>query len=197
MSRLRRIADRDRVFFVTTNLAIKVSSLSPVERDLILRHLDRQRMQGNLLLFGYVVMPRHFHLLLMPNGRGLAATMHALKRLSAEDLLRIRGTRGPIWQARYFDFILRRAHDFWDKLEYIHQNPVTAGLVKRPEEWRWSSAAHYAKSGRAPVLVDAVNLPADRDALLWPAPWRQKPSGLTTNRSDPSDKIGPNREPWR
>lgn len=97
--------------------------------------------------------------------------MHALKRLSAEDLLRMRGSRGPIWQARYFDFILRRVRDFWDKLEYIHQNPVEAGLVKRADEWHWSSAAQYAKSGVAPVAVDAVNLPADRNTFLSPAPW--------------------------
>src|SRR5438874_5778614 len=117
MSRLRRIADRDRIFFVTTNLGRLAPTFSTSERDLVLRHLHRRRMQGDFLLFGYVVMPSHFHLLLMPQGRGLAAAMHALKRLTATDLLRIRGTRGPIWQARYFDFILRRVRDFWEKLE--------------------------------------------------------------------------------
>ena len=93
--------------------------------------------------------------------------MHALKRLAAEDLRRTRGNCGPIWQARYFDFVLRRVHDFWDKLEYIHQNPVTSGLVKSADQWRWSSAAQYAKSGPGPVAIDTVNLPADRDAFLF------------------------------
>jgi len=172
MSRLRRIADRDRIFFVTTNLARLAPTLSSSERDLVLRHLQRRRMQGDFLLFGYVVMPRHLHLLLMPHGRGLAATMHALKRLTAADLSRIRGARGPIWQARYFDFVLRRVQDFWQKLEYIHQNPVVAGLVKQPDKWHWSSAAQYAQSGVSSVAVDAVNFPADRNAFLWPAPWR-------------------------
>jgi putative transposase len=138
----------------------------------VLRHLDQQRAKGDFLLFGYVVMPTHLHLLLMPQGRGLSATMHALKRLTAEDLLRIREIRGPIWQARYFDFVLRRVHDFWDKLDYIHQNPVVAGLVSRPDQWHWSSATQYARSGVAPVALDIVDFPADRDAFLWPAPWR-------------------------
>ena len=172
MSRLRRIADRDRIFFVTTNLGRSVPALSPAERDVVLKQLDRQHMQGDFLLFGYVVMPGHLHLLLMPQGRGLAAAMHALKRITAERFLRVRDSRGRIWQARYFDFILRRVHDFWDKLEYIHQNPVVAGLAMRPEQWRWSSAAHYSRSGAAPVTVDGVNFPADRDAFLWPVPWR-------------------------
>jgi putative transposase len=172
MSRLRRIANRDRIFFVTTNLARAVPALSPGERDLVLNQLKRQHEQGDFLLFGYVVMPAHLHLLLMPQGRGLTESMHALKRVSAEKLLRRRGCAGPVWQARYFDFILRRVHEFWQKLEYIHDNPVAAGLAVQADQWRWSSAGCYMRSGRAPVSVDAADLPAESRALLWPAPWR-------------------------
>jgi putative transposase len=172
MSRLRRIVDRDRIFFVTTNLARAVPTLSPRECDLILEQLKRQHTQGDFLLFGYVVMPGHLHLLLMPHRRGLTGSMHALKRITAETLLRRRGCGGPVWQARYFDFILRRVRDFWEKLEYIHDNPVAAGLGGRADQWRWSSVMHYMRSGAAPVSVDAVDLPPDGGALLWPAPWR-------------------------
>ena|SRR5579859_2959281 len=172
MSRLRRIVDRDRIFFVTTNLAPAVPRLSPRERDLVLEQLKRQHGLGDFLLFGYVVMPRHLHLLLMPQGRGLTGSMHALKRVTAEKLLRRRGCAGPIWQARYFDFVLRRVRDFWEKLEYIHENPVAAGLAGRADRWRWSSAAHYVDAGAAPVSVDAVDLPPDGGTFLWPAPWR-------------------------
>ena len=35
-----------------------------------------------------------------------------------------------------------------EKLSYVHQNPVRAGLVARPEDWRWSSAGYYA-TGRS------------------------------------------------
>jgi hypothetical protein len=62
----------------------------------------------------------------------------------------LRSTRG-IRQRRYFDFIIRRVRDFWDKLEYIHQNPVIAGLANRPEDWSWSSYAAYAKCGSPPI----------------------------------------------
>jgi putative transposase len=172
MSRLRRIADGDRIFFVTTNLASAVPPFSADERDPVLEQLNRQHSQRAFLLFAYVVMPAHLHLLLMPHGRGLSASMHAIKRVTAEKLVRRRGCCGPVWQARYFDFVLRRVHDFWDKVEYIHQNPVTAGLVKQPDQWRWSSAAHYRGSGATLVQVDTVDLPPDRDAFLWPAPWR-------------------------
>ena len=172
VSRLRRIADRDRVFFVTTNLAPGVPVLAPAERDIVLVQLKRQHTAGDFLLFGYVVMPSHLHLLLAPDQCGLTTTMYRLKRFTAQEIAKRRRARGAVWQARYFDFILRRVGDFWDKLEYIHNNPVEAPLLKRPEEWRWSSAPHYSGSGIPPVPVDSVNFPSDRTAWLYPAPWR-------------------------
>ena len=173
MSRLRRIADQDRIFFVTTTVAPDRDLLSPQERDLLLEQVARQHTAGQFLLFGYVVMQDHLHLLVAPTDYGLAATMREFKSCSGQQLARLRRSRGPVWQARYFDFILRRVGDFWNKLEYIHNNPVEARLVQRPEDWPWSSAGHYERTGATPVSVDAVDLPADRAAWLYPAPWRR------------------------
>jgi putative transposase len=46
----------------------------------------------------------------------------------------------PFWQARYhdfnaYDFNVWSEHKFVEKLRYIHRNPVTRGLVARPEDW--------------------------------------------------------------
>jgi putative transposase len=172
VSRLRRIADRDRIFFITTNLVPAGLPFSEMERDIILKQLARQHAAGEFLLFAYVVMPDHLHLLLAPDGCSLVALMRQLKRLTALEIAKRRRMRGAVWQARYFDFILRRVGDFWEKLEYIHNNPVEAGLVKRVDEWRWSSAAYYSRTGEPPVPVDSVNFSVDRNAWLYPAPWR-------------------------
>jgi len=58
----------------------------------------------------------------------------------------------------------------WDKLEYIHRNPVEATLAETPEAWLWSSAAHYAHAGPVSVPIDPIDLPPDRRAWLH-APW--------------------------
>jgi hypothetical protein len=44
---------------------------------------------------------------------------------------------GAVWQEESFDHVLRSNESFEQKLEYIRQNPVRAGLVSRPEEYRW------------------------------------------------------------
>ena len=143
MTRLRRIEDRDRYFFVTTNLARNTSPLAPTECDLILAVLTGQRNLGEFFLFGYAVMPTHVHLLLYPHNKDLVRIMRNFKSKSGYEILHVRGMHGPFWQAQYFDAIIRRVRNFWEKLEYIHRNPVEAGLVKNPEDWKWSSYRHY------------------------------------------------------
>ena len=170
MTRLRRIADHDRIFFITVRVGRGVGLLSPAERDIVLQYVAAERSKGTFLIFGYVVMPDHLHLLIAPFQAGLQ------DESSLEDENRttdshITWEHGAFWQARYFDFILRRVGDFWEKLQYIHHNPVEAKLVASPEEWPWSSAAYYAKKCGSDT-IDTIDLPPERNALLWPAPWR-------------------------
>ena len=58
---------------------------------------------------------------------------------------------------------MRHAKEFSDRLEYMHLNPVKKGLVKRPEEWRWSSSNNFALDkttvAACPIQIDYVRLP--------------------------------------
>jgi putative transposase len=166
VTRLRRIADRDRIFFVTTNLRRQLPPLTRGERDLVLKQIERQRAANEFLIFGYVIMPSHVHLLFAPNRVGLIAIMREFKSCTALQLTMGRSSHGAIWQPRYFDFVLRRVGDFWDKLANIHPNPFEAGLVQEADRWHWSSAAHYVHRGAAPVSIDPIDLPSDRRARL-------------------------------
>jgi putative transposase len=134
--------------------------------------IDQHRNRGDFFIFGYVAMPTHVHLLISPQKQNLIRVMRDLKSKTGFVIARGRSVSGPIWQARYFDTIIRRVRDFWQKLEYIHNNPVEAKLVGSPEEWKWSSYRQIAKKESSPIAVDPVDLPADGNHLLWPAPWR-------------------------
>ena len=52
-------------------------------------------------------------------------------------------TTDPFWQAKYYPFNLYSPKKALAKLEYMHLNPVGAGLVSRAVDWRWSSAPYY------------------------------------------------------
>jgi hypothetical protein len=84
--------------------------------------------------------------------------------------LRINGGRkepGLLWPPRYFDRALRTVREYNEKVEYIHLNPVRAGLVKRAQDWAWSSVHDYTgglgtlASASRTLAVDRILLPAD------------------------------------
>ena len=112
---------------------------TPDSRDLFERSLESTRERYNFELLGYVIMPEHVHLLLSePETKPLATALQALK-LSDSKL----STPRPFWQTRYYDFNVFTHNKRVEKLKYMHQNPVSRGLVPAPEDWRWSSYRHY------------------------------------------------------
>jgi putative transposase len=103
---------------------------------------------AHYILFAFVVMPNHVHLLLRPQVE-LRRLTNGLKGATARCANRILHRTGTaFWQDESFDHWLRKNDDFERIKSYIERNPVTAGLVKRPEDWPWSSAFRL----RTPVL---------------------------------------------
>ncbi len=111
-------------------------------RDLVLNHCLRER-GARVDLFAAVVMPDHVHLLLTalrgPNGRPfpLVEVMQSLKSTTAHRINKLLRRSGRVWQEESFDHVLRSDESLKAKCEYIRQNPVRAGLVERPEAYRW------------------------------------------------------------
>src|SRR6266568_6309606 len=94
MTRLRRIADHDRIFFITVRLGRGITPLCPSERDVVQEYIAAERAAGTFLLFGYVVMPDHLHLLMAPFHAGLQDGMHRLKMRTGRRMRRVRGESG-------------------------------------------------------------------------------------------------------
>jgi putative transposase len=115
--------------------------------------LEQTRRLYRFYINAYVVMPEHVHVLLSePERRLLSVAVQALKQSVARRQSRI---PAPFWQARYYDRNIRSAEEFQEKLQYIHRNPVTRGLVARPEDWSWSSFRHHATGEERVVEVES------------------------------------------
>ena len=112
-------------------------------------------MLKQYLLHAYVVMPNHVHLLISPLVP-LARITKGIKGVSSRDANQILGRTGkPFWQDESFDHWVRNEGEFDRIAAYIENNPVTAGLVARAEDWQWSSALNR-RPAQAGVPVPQV-----------------------------------------
>jgi REP element-mobilizing transposase RayT len=102
--------------------------------------LDGERNFQRYQLHSFVMMPNHVHLLVTPHVDA-SRWLGPLKGYTGYQANRILGTHGrAFWQDESYDHLVRSDAEFERIQAYIEQNPVTAGLVAAPEEFRWSSA---------------------------------------------------------
>ena len=91
-------------------------------------------------LQAWAVMPNHVHLLILPRV-ALPQITHWLKgRTAREANLLLERSGEPFWQDESYDHWVRNEKEFSRIVAYIEENPVSAGLVATPEDWRWSSS---------------------------------------------------------
>jgi putative transposase len=128
------------------------------EYQILAETLINGRRRLNFLLFGYVLMPDHWHALICPRSPiTISAALQNVKRVSSLRINRLRRTHGPRWQHQFWDRFVRHAREFTERLEYMHMNPVRRGLVEKPDQWRWSSYNNFSLDPS--VQIDYVHLP--------------------------------------
>jgi putative transposase len=145
----RRQLDGD-VHFVTFSCYHRLGYLGTAGvRDLFEEALGRMSYCYEFEVVGYVVMPEHVHLLVSEPAKGLLAVgLQALKLSVAK-----RAGQRPFWQARYYDFNVFTSAKRFEKLRYMHANPVKRGLVASPEDWPWSSYRYYQTGVQGRVKI--------------------------------------------
>ena len=93
-------------------------------------------------LHSWVIMPNHVHLLLAPlENVSLATILHSIKSFTAGFANKLLDRKGRFWSPEYFDRYIRDHEHYEKTVAYIENNPVKAGLCKKPNEWRFGSAA--------------------------------------------------------
>ena len=114
-----------------------------------LKCFDAQRYE----LRAWVVMPNHLHVVVWPMaGHTLSSILHTWKSFTSNKANKLlRRTGKTFWQGESFDHWIRSDEEHARLARYVENNPVKAGMCKRPEDWRWSSAQQRC-SGRHPCL---------------------------------------------
>jgi len=115
------LADDDRTFFLST------------------LRLWLERTDTNI--WAYCLMNNHFHLLLEPTeNTGIGKCLHGATFRYAQYFNSKYCRTGRLWENRYFSCPVDKDAYLWAVVRYIERNPVRAGIAKRAEHWKWSSA---------------------------------------------------------
>ncbi|MBI5184527.1 MAG: transposase [Nitrospinae bacterium] len=144
--------------------------------DIILQSLKFCQKEKGLEIYGYVIMPNHFHLLAGHKTRkAMPGIIRDMKKHTAKEIIKYLkglGTYGEmpwirpfhaekpsmVWQPGYHPQAVFSQPVFSEKLKYIHGNPVKQGFVERPEHWKYSSARNYILDDHSLVVLDTERL---------------------------------------
>jgi len=134
------------------------------------RHLLAEHCQhAGVDVWAYSLLPNHVHLLLVPQTAGALteAVGHTHRRYTAA-INRREGWTGYLWQGRYGSEPLIHDHELLAAARYIELNPVEAGLVRRPQDWPWSSARAHLGWQADPLLTSAelIEIVGDWESFL-------------------------------
>jgi putative transposase len=136
--------------------------------DAFERVLEEALVKHPIRLLAYCLLPNHWHFVLWPAGDDdLTAFLRWLTHTHTQRWhahYHTAGT-GHLYQGRFKSFPIQEDDHLYRVLRYVERNPLRAGLVKRAQDWRWSSLAHRqsAAGDRLKPLLHRwpIPLPAD------------------------------------
>ena len=169
MSHGCKITDQDGVHYMTFQIVEWVDLFTrQIYRDIVTDSLRFCQENKGLTIYAWVLMSNHLHIILQSETNKLSDTVKEFKSYTAKEILKTikeeRESRRE-WMLNIFEFAAKKhkrnehyqvwKHDnhpelifsnkFLDKkINYIHDNPVRAGIVGRQEDYLYSSARDYA-----------------------------------------------------
>lgn len=166
----------ESIFFVTTTVVGFTRVFTKdTYCDLLIRNILHYQKKYHFIILAYVIMPSHFHWIIIVDRQygTISDIMRDIKKYSAWDIMEeiekndenlmnifknaskgFQNQKRKFWIQRFDDEVIRNEKMFWTKLYYIHNNPVEAGLVRRPEDYKYSSARNYVSGDNSVMFVD-------------------------------------------
>lgn len=167
-------------FYLTTGKRSPTSFSQRSLEVITCNALDEARRSGGFLIYAYVIMPDHFHLVTNSSRESsdILRFVNGITGRRVIDWLRQNDFRSSLEKLRISDRERRHRYSLWDhhpnvrllwneqmlmeRVHYTHQNPVRLGLVERAEDYRWSSVRYWNRT----MLADEP-LHLDIDKIEW------------------------------
>ena len=162
------IKNQSAPHFITSTVVDWVDIFSrKVYRDEVIKSLDYCISKKGMILYGYVIMTNHVHMIVQSKEGKLSDLIRDFKKFTSKSILRLiqtepesrrdwmlerfrlatathsRNKEYQFWQYGNHPEEIYSTKFMWSKLDYIHLNPVRAGFVSKASHYLYSSASNY------------------------------------------------------
>ncbi|CAM4089313.1 REP-associated tyrosine transposase [Gillisia limnaea] len=162
------IKDQTKAHFITATVVDWIDIFSrQIYRDCLINSLSYCIKNKGMILYGYVIMTNHIHLIVQSEQGELSNLLRDFKKFTATGILDLlqnspesrkewilerlhkatyshsRNKNYQVWQFGNHSEEIYTEKFLWSKLDYIHLNPVRAGIVTRASDFVYSSASNY------------------------------------------------------
>lgn len=173
------IRDQTKPHFITATVVDWIDVFTrKIYKDIVIDCFNFCIINKGMMLYGYVIMSNHIHLVVQSEEGKLSALIRDFKKFTARTILEkirsvpesrrewmlarfkkateshSRNTNYQFWQYGNHAEEIYSAKFLWSKLDYIHLNPVKAGIVSKASDYVYSSASNYV--GKESVLKSIV-----------------------------------------
>lgn len=173
-----KIRNREGIHFITFAVVEWVDVFTRKKyRDILIESLKHCQQERGLLIYSWCVMSNHVHLIVSARNNDTSEILRDFKKFTSKEIIKAisdyAGESRREWMLAIFrnageQNSRNKAYQFWrqenhpkelfgpeftyQKLEYIHNNPVEAGVVEKAEEYLYSSARDYYEGKRVGLL---------------------------------------------
>jgi putative transposase len=141
-------------YYQFANVPVKYSYLMSrsIEEQINIKSYIKDKNEKLVNIISYCLMPTHFHMTLQQFVDGGISKFVNLIQSSYSKYFNIKHDRkGPLWQGYYKNVLVSSDKQLLHLTRYHHLNPVSAGLIDKPEDWEYSSYNEYLGNIKTPI----------------------------------------------
>ncbi len=170
-----KITPQSNVYFITSTVHCFVPIiLNETCFQIILNSFKYCQAHKGLKIHAFVIMPNHFHQVIShENSSEIMGIIRDMKKFTSKEISTYLSSLGKfstlfwlkiffgkehnqVWQEGYHPVALISEQLFYEKIAYIHENPVKKGFVEKPEHWKYSSARNYLLNDDSLISIDKL-----------------------------------------
>lgn len=177
------IRDQNLPHFITATVVDWVDVFTRKNyRDIVIECLDYCIKNKSMIVYGYVIMSNHIHIIVQSGDGKLSDLIRDFKKFTASKIIEkiksdpesrrewilerfklatenhSRNKNYQFWQYGNHPEEIYNTKFMWSKLDYIHLNPVRAGIVEKASDYIYSSASNYV-CNKGIIEIEKADIP--------------------------------------